>query len=488
MHELVLRDAMVLDGSGADAFAADVAIDDGRISAIGTVGAARSDVDVAGRILAPGFVDTHTHDDGALLRYPDLWFKTSQGVTTVVIGNCGFSAAGSTGSPASRVVLAKGEGWDDLESYRSAVEQAGTAVNAVALIGHNTLRESTLDLEEREASPAELDRMRAGVRAAMDAGAAGISTGLLFAPGKWAAEDELVALAEAAAQRGGLYVTHIREEFADLHPSIEEAIRIGTRAGASVHISHHKAAGSDNWGQVKVSLAAIERHNAAGADVTLDAYPYEAGSGPMAQYFRDGIDLSVAAVMRIATCHDRPDYQGRMLVDIAKDEGRTLLELVEDILAAPRAKETLCLQFLAHEDDIEDNMRHPLVMIGSDGIPELDGLPHPRLLGTFSRVLGEYVRERKVTSLAEMVRRMTSLPAERFGLAERGRIALDHHADLVVVDPASVRDVATYDDPVRASAGIGPVLVGGQIVWDGERPTTARPGRVLHSTRATTAG
>jgi N-acyl-D-amino-acid deacylase len=483
MHDLVLRDARVLDGTGEEAFEADVAVEDGRIVAVGSVGAARSDVDVAGHVVAPGFIDTHTHDDGALLRYPDLWFKTSQGVTTVVIGNCGFSGAGSVGSPATRAILSIASGWADLDGLRSAVESAGTAVNAVSLIGHNTLRELVVGLEERAASAAELDRLRGAVDAAMRSGAAGISTGLLYAPGKWTPEDELVALTEVAAAQGGLYVSHIRDEFADLIPSVAEAMRIGVRAGAGVHISHHKAAGAENWGKVAPSLAAIDRHNAAGGDVTLDAYPYTAGSGPIAQYFRDGIDLTLAEVMRIATCHDFPQYEGRMLVDIAAEEGRSLQALVEDILAAPRALQTLCLQFLAHEDDIEANLRHPAVMIGSDGIPELDGKPHPRLLGTFPRVLGEYVRERGVTSLPAMVRRMTSLPADRFGLADRGRVAAGQHADLVVFDPATVRDLATYDDPIRASAGIDLVLVGGEVVWDGERATPARPGRILHAQR-----
>lgn len=481
MHDLTIREALVVDGTGAEPYEADVAVDAGRISAVGRVGAARHEIAVAGRVIAPGFIDTHTHDDGALLRHSSMWFKTSQGVTSVVIGNCGFSAAGGVGSPATTALLGVESSWHDLASFRSAVDAKGCAVNAVALIGHNSLREGLMGSVDRVCTPQELDRMRRAVADAMTHGAAGFSTGLLYAPGKWAPESELVELATVAAAGHGVYVSHIRDEFDGLLDAVAEAIRIGEAAGAMVHVSHHKAAGSRNWGRVRDSLRMAAGHAPGGAPVTFDAYPYTAGSGPLALYFRDGIDLELAEVMAIASCRDRPAYEGRMLRDIADEEGRSLGEVVQGLLDAPESARTLSLQFVAAEPDIEENLRSPVVMIGSDGIPDLDGMPHPRLFGTFPRVLGAYVRDKGFVGLPEMVRRMTSLPAGRFGLTDRGVIAVGQVADLVVFDPATVQDNATYADPQQVASGIGPVLVAGEIVWDGRSATDARPGRVLHA-------
>lgn len=479
MHDLAFRDVAILDGTGSDAFDGDVAVDGGCIAAVGTVGPARQNLDGAGHALAPGFVDAHTHDDGALLRYPDMWFKTSQGITTVVIGNCGFSATEGRGSAATRSMLLLDPSWEDLDGFRQLLSSRPPAVNAVTLVGHNSLRESLVGTEERPATAAELSGMRDVVQRAMEQGACGVSTGLLYTPGSLAPREELVALAAAVGPFGGIYASHIRNEFADLLPSVAEAIDIGRAAGVPTHVSHHKAAGRDNWGLVPRSLAIIDAAVASGQDVTLDAYPYTAGSGPMAQYFRDGIDLDLAAVMRLATCPSFPRYEGRMLVDLAEEEGRSLEQLVRWILDAPDADRTICLQFLADEADIEANLRHPGLMIGSDSIPQLDGFPHPRLFGTFPRVLGRYVREKAVATLPEMVHRMTDLPARRFGLGPRGRVEVGWHADLVVFDPDRVVDEATYDRPAQASTGIGYVMVGGELVWSDGRATAARPGQLL---------
>lgn len=479
MHDLAIRNVLIVDGGGGDPDTGDVGITDGRIAEVGEVGRAGRDVDARGRALAPGFVDAHTHDDGALLRYPDMWFKTNQGVTTVVIGNCGFGAVESGRSPATRSMLGLSPGFGDLEEYRASVAAHPPALNAIALVGHNTLRESLVGTEQREATDAQVRTMRGVVERTMEQGACGLSTGLLYAPGKWAPLEELVTLAGCVAPFGGIYASHIRDEFDRLLPSVAEAMRVGREAGVPTQISHHKAAGRANWGTVTTSLERIDLAVDAGQDVTLDAYPYTAGSGPMAQYFRDGIDLELAEVMRIASCPSFPEYEGRMLVELAAEEERSLEELVRRILDAPGAERTICLQFLADEGDIEANLRHPRVMVGSDGIPELSGSPHPRLVGTFPRVLGRYVRERGVSSLAEMVRRMTSLPADRFGLSHRGRIEPGHHADLVLFDPATVVDAATYDEPLQASVGIDLVWVGGEAVWSGGQATAARPGRLL---------
>lgn len=479
MHDLAIRNVLIVDGTGGDPRPGDVGITGGRVAEVGEVGRADRDVDGQGRALAPGFIDAHAHDDGALLRYRDMWFKTSQGVTTVVIGNCGFGAVESGRSPATRSMLRLSPDWCDLEEYRTTLAAHPPALNAIALVGHNTLRESLVGIEEHRATDAQVREMRDVVERSMEQGACGLSTGLLYAPGRWAPLEELVTLAGSVAPFGGIYASHIRDEFDLLIPSVAEAMQVGREAGVPTHVSHHKAAGRANWGAVTISLEQIDRAVDGGQDVTLDVYPYTAGSGPMAQYFRDGIDLKLAEVMRIASCPYFPEYEGRMLVDLAAEEELSLEALVRRILDARDAERTICLQFLADEGDIEANLRHPRVMIGSDGIPELSGSPHPRLVGTFPRVLGRYVRERGVSSLAEMVRRMTSLPADRFGLVDRGRIEPGHHADLVLFDPATVVDAATYDESLRPSIGIDLVMVGGEAVWTGGQPTAARPGRLL---------
>ncbi len=479
MNDLAIRNVLIFNGTGGDPFLGDVGIGDGRVAEVGEVGRASRVIDGLGRALAPGFIDAHTHDDGALLRYPDMWFKTNQGITTVVIGNCGFGVVGSGRSPATRSMLGLSSGFGDLEEYRESVAANPPAVNAIALVGHNSLREALVGAEERDASAAQVRAMRELVQRSMEQGACGLSTGLLYAPGKWAPWEELVTLARCVAPFGGIYASHVRDEFDRLLPSVAEAMRVGREAGVPTQISHHKAAGRANWGTVATSLGQIDRAVEAGQDVTLDAYPYTAGSGPLAQYFRDGIDLELAEVMRIASCPSFPEFEGRMLVELAVEEECCLEELVQRILDAPGADRTICLQFLADEGDIEANLRHPRVMVGSDGIPELSGSPHPRLVGTFPRVLGRYVRERGVSSLTEMVRRMTSLPADRFGLTDRGRIQPGHHADLVLFDPDTVVDAATYDEPLHPCVGVELVLVGGEAVWSGGKATAARPGRLL---------
>jgi N-acyl-D-amino-acid deacylase len=235
---------------------------------------------------------------------------------------------------------------------------------------------------------------------------------------------------------------------------------------------------------VAASLAKVDDANAAGADVTLDVYPYEAGSGPMHQYFDvDAIDPELAAVIMFATCPEFPDYEGRMAVDVAAEQGITVSRLIEDVIRAPQGDRVISLQFLMDVADIEVNLRHPLVMVGSDGIPDLTGRPHPRLFGTFPRVLGHYVRDQGVLSLPEAVRRMTSMSCDRFGLVDRGRVAEGQFADLVLFDPVTVIDRATYDDPKQEPAGIDLVVVNGQIAFDHGEHLGAGSGRVLHYQR-----
>jgi N-acyl-D-amino-acid deacylase len=477
--DLTIRNAVVLDGTGAPRFPADVAVDGGRITVVGDAPAGRVEVDAGGHVLAPGFVDTHTHDDGALLAHPHLRFKLAQGCTTLVVGNCGFSpfpASGSAGGLWGR----EAEGLADLASFRRAVHDARPACNAVALVGHNALRAAAMGEERRRPTPAEQARMRAWVEAAMADGACGLSSGLIYRPGRWADTGEVADLAGAAGAAGGLYATHMRNEGDRLLDAVDEALRIGRESGCGVHISHHKAAGRPNWGKVADSLAVVDEANAAGDDVTLDVYPYTAGSGRMIEYFDlDRPDPDLAAVIRLASCPAFPEYEGRMVVDIAADAGEEPAGVVHRILTAPRGDRTICIHFIIDEADIETNLRHPRMMIGSDGIPDLKGRPHPRLDGTMPRVLGEYVRERGVIPLEEAVRRMTALSCERFGLAGRGTVTEGAWADLVLFDPATIRDTATYDDPQQEPEGVALVVVNGEVAYDHGRHTGAGAGRLL---------
>ena len=484
--DLAVRNATIIDGTGADPYHGDVLVTGERITVVGdAVGDARCEIDAGGRVLAPGFVDVHTHDDGALLRHPGMEFKVAQGCTSVVIGNCGFSAVPAVaGEREASGLIGVSATWTDLDGFRAEVDDAGAAVNAMALVGHNTVRRHVFGNERRAPTAGELGEMEAHVRAAMEQGACGFSTGLVYEPGRYCETDEIVALATVSAEAGGLYATHMRNEADELLAAVDEAIHIGATAGLPVQISHHKAAGRANWGKVVESLARVDRANADGADVTLDVYPYEAGSGPMHQYFDvEAIDPELASVIMFASCPDFPDYEGRMAVDVADEQGIAVTELIESVIRAPQGERVISLQFLMDVADIEDNLRHPLVMIGSDGIPDLRGRPHPRLFGTFPRVLGHYVRDTGVLTLTEAIRRMTSLSCDRFGLVDRGRIGEGQLADLVLFDPTTVIDRATYDDPKQEPTGIDVVVVNGRVTYDHGEHTRVGGGRVLHHGR-----
>ena len=476
---------MVLDGTGAAAFESDVAVTGERITHVGNVPATASDgtteIDAGGQILAPGFVDVHTHDDGALIRHPGMEFKLSQGCTSLVIGNCGFSAVPAVpGEREPSGLIGVAPTWSDLAGFRDAVHEAAPAVNAMALVGHNSTRSLVMGNDRRAPTDAELDTMRAHVVTAMTQGACGFSTGLIYEPGRYCETDEVVELARVSAEAGGIYATHMRNEGDHLLDAVDEAIHIGVTAELPVQISHHKSAGRRNWGKIGQSLAKVDEANASGADITLDVYPYTAGSGPMAQYFNlDNIDPELAEVIRFASCPAFREYEGRMAVDVAAELGVPVTQLIHDVIVAPQGDRTLCIQFIIDEADIEENLRHPRMMVGSDGIPDLRGNPHPRLFGTFPKVLGHYVRDLGIIDLAEAVRRMTSLSCDRFGFVDRGRVAEGQFADLVLFDPATISDAATYDEPKQESVGISLVTVNGAIALRDGNHTGAGTGRLL---------
>ena len=462
----------------------------GRIESVGEPISARREIDGRGLTLAPGFVDVHSHDDGAFLRHPGMEFKLAQGVTTVVSGNCGFSAIPADpavdAAVASGGILAGATGaFTDLSGYFDAVLEAKPAINNMMLVGHNTVRAIAMGMQQRSPSRDELAHMRGMVEHAMEQGACGFSTGLIYRPGRWSDTDEVIELTRAVTPFDGLYTTHMRNEGAHLLASVDETLRIGKAAAVHAHISHHKSAGKPNWGLVKQSLARVSAANAAGQRVTLDVYPYTAGSGRMIEYFNlDRVDRDLAEVIRLASCPAFPELEGRMVADIAAERGVDVTEVVRMILTAPKGDRTICIQFIIDEADIETNLRYPTMMIGSDGIPELRGRPHPRLFGTFPRVLGHYVRERGTLELADAVHRMTGLSAQTFGLEERGEIKPGYWADLVLFDPATVIDTATYDEPKREPHGVAMVMVNGAIAYQGGSHTGVGAGKMLRYRRA----
>ena len=488
-YDTLIRNGQVIDGTGAKARRADVAVAGGRIAAVGTVeGEAERDIDATGLVVAPGFIDVHAHDDVALLNNPGLDFTPSQGDTTVVCGNCGAGAA-----PANdrlQQFYARGlEGilgpvsdfaWRSLGEFYQAVRAARPAVNAAFLVPHGVLRVTAMGWERRPPSDDELATMKEHLAEGMANGAVGLSTGLMYRPGAYAETEELITLARVAARFGGLYVSHIRNEGAGLLDSVREAIRIGEEAGVPVQISHHKASGRANWGLTEQSLSIIEEARARGLDVTIDAYPYSAASTALAALVTRGRlvrgmephDILVASVKH------QHQYEGKRLDEVATMMDLPVDEAIQRLLQEEE-NTVVAVMFILEEGDVRRVLQHPTCMIGSDGIPSPTGKPHPRLYGTFPRVLGHYVREEGLLSLEEAVRRMTSLPAAKFHLADRGRIAEGAWADLTVFDPERIADTATYDDPRRYPTGIAYVFVNGEPVVAGGAPVAGSAGRVL---------
>ncbi|HKC52969.1 MAG TPA: D-aminoacylase [Myxococcota bacterium] len=485
-----IRGASVYDGSGAAPRVVDVALRGERIAHVGARAELHAGVslDAGGLALAPGFIDVHTHDDFALIARPEMDFKVLGGVTTCVVGNCGMGAAPHASAMTMARTFHPGTRfpeWDGYGGYLSRLDAEPPSVNAAVLVGHGTARASAMGNAKRAPSGKELEAMRAIVREGRDAGAVGLSTGLIYEPGRYAAADEIAALAAELAGTGALYATHMRNEGEALLDSVREAIEIGRRAHVPVQISHHKASGERAWGLVRESLALIERAQALGLEVHADQYPYTAGSTVLSAVVQNGgFDGREGGLGRIspesvsvASAPGHTEWEGRSIADLARDLGKDPQSAAEHVIA--RAPGVTAVMHSMNEDDVRTVMRHPSTMIGSDGIPTLPGKPHPRLWGTFARVLGRYARDLGVFPMEEAVHRMTGFPARKFGLRDRGVIRAGAFADLVVFDPARILDVGTYEDPNHPPTGIHHVFVNGtRVVRDGAH-SGARPGHAI---------
>ncbi|MGW4420740.1 N-acyl-D-amino-acid deacylase family protein [Streptosporangium sp. NPDC004631] len=528
--DLLLRGGLVVDGTAAPDAArhADVGVTSGRLTLLppGTPAIARETVDVTGLAVTPGFIDVHTHSDGVTLIDGELGREmvlasVLQGVTTEISGNCGSSLF-----PAlpERLAAMRGEtrvhfggdvgmyeGFAEFAAAHAAVPRAN---HLTSLVGHGTLRGGVMGPVDRPATPAELETMCLLLDRALALGAAGLSTGLIYTPGTYAGTDEVVALAAVAARYGKPYVTHLRDEMSRVEEALEEAVEIAARSGAPLHVSHHKTAGKYAWGRTERTLPRIAALRAGGMDVTCDVYPYTAGSTALGAMLppwasEGGISALTARLadpgqrdlMRLAIAEGVPgwentvgnggwdrisiacaprhsDTEGLTIAELAATRGQDPLDVAAALLVAEQGEVTIISHSMI-EDDVRRVLAAPYSMIGSDGVPKPGGRPHPRWAGTFPRVLGHYVRELGLLGLETAVHKMTGMAAARFGLAGRGVIADGAHADLVVFDPSSIADGATFADPLVPPSGIHSVIVAGQTVVRDGAGTGAKPGSVL---------
>ncbi len=471
--DVLILGGVVVDGSGTDAIRADVGICGDRIVAIGDLAGtdAEETLDAAGQIIAPGFIDVHTHDDRMLLETPAMTPKVSQGVTTVVTGNCGVSLAPYTGKndPPPPMNLLGGREWYRFtrpEDYTAVLHEKPAATNAVLLCGHSSLRACVMDDLSRAATTAEIDRMARILDDAFSAGFAGLSTGLAYPTASAAPTQEVIELAKIAASHGGLHTSHMRDEEDAVLEAIDETVTIGCQAQIPSVISHHKVCGQQNYGRTRETLSRISearQHMPLG----LDVYPYIASSTVLLKDF-----LARAERVMVTWSTPHPHMAGRDVSDIAAEWGVSPEE------ACDRLNPAGAIYFQMDEDDLKRVMAYPETMIGSDGLPH-DERPHPRLWGTFPRVLGRYVRDEKVLSLTQAIHRMTGVPARIFGLTDRGAVRSGAFADLVIFDPDTVCDRATFEDPVQPADGISRVMSNGQWIWRDCAPTGVHSGRHL---------
>jgi len=496
--DLLIRNGKIIDGTGNPWFYGDVGIRKGRIVALGDLSGrkARRVLDASGLVVCPGFIDVHTHIERGILERPDAHNYVHDGVTTVVTGNCGSSRT-------------------DLEAFFRQLEKQGTSLNVASLIGHNSVRRAVMGDARRPPTPAELERMKALVEKGMRDGAVGFATGLIYVPGTYAETEEVVELARVAARYGGVYASHIRNEDHRVFDAIAEAVHIGKTAGLPVEISHFKITGKHSWGLASRLVETIENYRAQGLDVTVDQYPYPASSTSLDVLLptwvfsggRDSMALRLAdsetrarieAEMErmleetgfddysyavVARCPQHPEYAGKNLREVTEmrkleptlaNQRTTILELVH--LGR--------VQMVYHkmsEEDVQTILRYPVAMVASDaGLPAFgEGAPHPRNYGTNARVLGHYARDLKTLRLEEAVRKMTSLPARRFKLYDRGLLLPGMAADIVLFDEEEIIDRATFEKPHAYPAGIQYVLVNGVPVIENGRHTGARPGKAL---------
>jgi N-acyl-D-aspartate/D-glutamate deacylase len=529
-YDLLITNGHILDGSGNPWFEGSIAVKDGKIAAVGRLvgAAAKRTIDARGLTVAPGFIDLHSHSDFTLLVDGDAQSKIRQGVTTEILGES--DSAGPVEGPAAEA-FDKGlqrygitRDWTTLGEYFSRVERQGTSVNIASYVGAGQVWMEVVGNVNRRPTQEEMTRMKRLVDQSMRDGAIGLSSGLIYTPNMFETTDELIELAKVAAKYDGIYTSHIRGEADHWHDAVSEAIEIGEKAGLPVHILHFKMDGKHNWGQMPAQIALIQSARDRGVDITADQYPYIAAMTGLEQCLppkflegsdeervrqlkdprvRDGIRKAIDEglpgwedneVKNVGGWHgvlvaslQKPEnkkYEGKRMDKVAKMMGKDPLDALCDLLISEGGSAE-AIYFSMSDADVEEAMRQPWVGIGSDGTaaaPAMTflGRPHPRFYGTFPRVLGYYVREKKVLALADAIRKMTSLPAQITGLTDRGLLRPGMAADITIFDPRNVSDKATFEEPMQYPMGIPFVIVNGTVVIEKGEHTHAHPGRVLY--------
>lgn len=531
--DLAIVGGLLVDGTGGEPRSADVGIRGDLIVAVAEPGqlyAART-IDASRRYVAPGFIDIHTHSDISVNYHPEMESMLSQGVTTQVAGNCALSMGLATSDAVfefeNRWLGAHGARirWNSMHEHLGVVEGEGVSTNYVMLAGQGTIRKRVMGMSDRKPGTEEMAAMERLMLQAMEQGAWGISTGLEYQPSSYAGIEELSALSRVAAQHGGFYATHLRNEGDLLVEAVREALEIGERAGIPVQLSHHKAEGRGNWGKVKETLRLVEEARKRGLDVQLDQYPYTAYMTSLAVQFLPGWAQSgtpdemtarlgdedqrsaiIAEVLRhhpewdddsdagpwgsvvVGVSRRNRGLQGKTIAEVARARGVAAFAAVMDLLHEERGFIS-AVNFAISDEDIASVLGHPLTMIGSDAVGTAphgkmgEDRVHPRCYGTFTRVLGHYARGQGVLTSAQAIRKMTDLPARRLGLERRGLVREGWYADIVVYNPVTVQDRATYDSPHQYSAGIDATIVNGRVAWLTGAHTGVRAGRVLRKPR-----
>ena len=499
-YDLIIRGGKVVDGSGNPWYHADIAIKNDRIAEIGQLSnhEAKRVIDAHGLVVAPGFIDPHTHALRGIFEVPNAESALLQGVTTLTEGNDGSSPY-------------------PIDRHYADIDNLRISPNWAVFVGQGTIRQRVIGFGLRKATPDEMERMKQMVRDAMEQGALGISTGLFYVPGSFTSTEEVIELSKVAAEYNGIYISHIREEAAQLIDSVQETIRIGEEANIPVQITHHKVIGVENWGASIESLRLVDEARERGVDVTIDQYPYTASqtsiNALIPQWAQAGGREEMLSRINSAETYstiknevvakilyDRgggdpknvfisrnswdPDMAGKNLAELAIDAGleptpENAADVVFDII---RGGGATAVYHAIGPEDVDRIMLHPATAIGSDGPVGVfgEGAPHPRQYGTFARVLGLYVRERKILSLEEAIRKMSSQSARRLGIHDRGLITKGYFADIAIFDPDEIIDKATFENPHQYAIGTKFVLVNGTVVVENGQHTGARPGRILH--------